>query len=80
MLDPLPRRLLRVQVLREFKDGHLKVEQAVVMLKQPDRPSSATPGGPWRVSEAALVGAADFHKAQIIGGLRRMVVAFDQVT
>jgi len=67
--------------LREFKDGHLKVQQAVVMLGGPGGGSAgAGLGGAWRLSEAAVASAAPFHKAQILTGLRRMVVAFDQAS
>ncbi len=64
-------------VLREFRDGHLKVQQAVVMAL-PAR-ALANSAGPWRVSEPHLARASDFHKAQILTGLRKMVVSFDQV-
>ena len=62
--------------MREFKEGFLKVQQAVVMVC-PGK-SGAAHAKPWKLSEGAARKAADFHKQQILNGLRKMVIAFDQ--
>lgn len=63
-------------VLREFKDGHLKVQQAVVMMV----PSRSMLNGPWRITNSQIAAAPDFQKVQVLSGLRKMVVAFDQAS
>lgn len=62
-------------VIREFKDGHLKVQQAVVMMV----PSRSMLNGPWRITSTQIAASPDFQKVQVLSGLRKMVIAFDQV-